>query len=99
MIIAAYVFVAIAGACFAIRLVLGPSLSDRVMGLDGLIIVGIAAVALRAMSSGEGSFLPVLVVVTLVGFVGTSASARFIVGHSSHDELDDTGPDDGKEPA
>lgn len=91
MITAAFVLLALAGACFAVRLVIGPRLSDRVMGLDGLIIVGVSAVALRAMSTGDGSFLPVLVVVTLVGFVGTSASARFIEGLS---DSDDVLPDD-----
>ena len=87
MINAAFALLGLAGICFAIRLVIGPRLSDRVMGLDGLIIVGVSAVALRAMSTGDGSFLPVLVVVTLVGFVGTSASARFIEGHSNRDHV------------
>lgn len=91
MITAAFALLALAGVCFAVRLVIGPRLSDRVMGLDGLIIVGVSAVALRAMSTGDGSFLPVLVVVTLVGFVGTSASARFIEGLS---DSDDVVPDD-----
>ena len=87
MINAAFALLGLAGICFAVRLVVGPRLSDRVMGLDGLIIVGVSAVAIRAMSTGDGSFLPVLVVVTLVGFVGTSASARFIEGHSNRDHV------------
>lgn len=78
----------IAAICFAVRLVTGPTLSDRVIGLDGLVLVGVAAVAIRAMITGNGSFLPVLVVVTLVGFVGTAASARFIEARLS----DGTGP-------
>lgn len=68
----------LAALCFATRLVAGPTLSDRVIGLDGLVLVGVAAVAIRSVVTGNGSFLPVLVVVTLVGFVGTAASARFI---------------------
>ncbi len=83
----------VAGLCFALRLVVGPTLSDRVMAIDGLVLVGIGAVAIRAMTTGNGAFLPVLVVVTLVGFVGTAASARFIEGRRS-DEADagSTGP-------
>lgn len=79
---AALLMLGAAACCFAVRLVRGPSLSDRVIGLDGLVIVGVAAVAVRAMATGNGAFLPVLVVVTLVGFVGTAASARFIEGRA-----------------
>lgn len=109
MIGAAFVMLGLAGLCFATRLVVGPRLSDRVMGLDGLVIVGVSAIALRAMSNGDGSFLPVLVVFTLVGFVSTAASARFIEGHSNRDHVVPDGEtvdlgaprpggDDGQEP-
>ena len=50
------------------------------IGLDGLLIVGITAIVLRAMETGEGAFLPVTLVVTLVGFVSTAVVARFIEG-------------------
>jgi multisubunit Na+/H+ antiporter MnhF subunit len=56
----------------------GPSLTDRIVGLDGLIVVGVSAITLRAMATGEGAFIPVAVVATLVGFVGTAVVARFI---------------------
>ncbi len=109
MIGAAFVLLGLAAVCFAVRLVIGPRLSDRVMALDGLVIVGVSAVALRALSTGDGSFLPVLVVVTLVGFVSTAASARFIEGHSNRDrvlpddetvdvETPELDGDDGSEP-
>lgn len=88
---AALLMLGVAGLCFAFRLVRGPSLSDRVIGLDGLVIVGVGAVAVRAMASGNGAFLPVLVVVTLVGFVGTAASARFIEGRADRRNADEGG--------
>ena len=69
---------AAAAAAYLVRLVRGPGLSERVIALDGLIVVGISAVAVHAMSTGQGAFLPVLVVITLVGFVATAAAARFI---------------------
>jgi multicomponent Na+:H+ antiporter subunit F len=92
----ALVALSVAGLCFAARLVAGPTLSDRVIGLDGLVIVGVAAVAVRAVVTGNGSFLPVLVVVTMVGFVGTAASARFIEARDTirADEAAAGGPDD-----
>ncbi len=67
-----------AAACFVFRLLKGPTLADRVMAVDGLLVVGVSAIALEAMDSGRGAFLPVAVGVTLVGFVGTAAIARFI---------------------
>ena len=62
------------------RLLAGPSLTARVVGLDGLLLVGVSVVVLRAMQTGEGAFLPAAVVVTLGGFLGTSVVARFIEG-------------------
>lgn len=73
-----FLVLGLAAICFAVRLALGPGLPDRVIAVDGLIVTGVGAIAVRAMQTGNGAFLPVLVVVTLVGFVSTAASARFI---------------------
>lgn len=78
MIVATFVVLALAGAAYFSRLLRGPSLSERVIAMDGLIVVGVSAIAVHAMSTGNGAFLPVLVVITLVGFVSTAAAARFI---------------------
>jgi multicomponent Na+:H+ antiporter subunit F len=75
-----FVVLALAALGFGYRLLAGPSLADRVIGIDGLLVVGVSAIALRAMQTGEGAFLPVAVVATLVGFVGTAVVARFIEG-------------------
>lgn len=80
MITASFVLVALAGVGFGYRLVAGPSLTDRVVGLDGMLIAGVSAITLRAMQTGEGAFLPVAVVVTLVGFISTAVIARYIEG-------------------
>ena len=80
MIGASYVLAALAALGFGFRLLTGPSLTDRVVGLDGLLLTGVVAIVLRAMQTGEGAFLPVALVVTLVGFVGTAVVARFIEG-------------------
>jgi multicomponent Na+:H+ antiporter subunit F len=65
---------------FGVRLVAGPSLADRVLAIDGMIVCGIATLVVRAVDTGDGSFLPVAVVFTLVGFIGTAVIARFIEG-------------------
>jgi multicomponent Na+:H+ antiporter subunit F len=69
-----------AGALFAFRLVRGPTVADRVNSINGLLVVGTNAIAAHAMKTGHGAFLPVLVVLALVGFVGTAMVARFVEG-------------------
>lgn len=91
-IVVTYVVLGAAALCFAARLVIGPDLADRVIGLDGLVLVGVGAVAIRAVVTDSGAFLPVLVVVTMVGFVGTVASARFIEERMA--DVDDPLPED-----
>jgi len=78
MIAVALVLLGIGGSLFLIRLVRGPSLSSRVVALDGLIITIIAAIATDAARTGSAIFLDAVVVVALVGFVATAAAARYI---------------------
>lgn len=80
MIVTAYVLLLAAGALFLLRIVRGPSLTDRVLSLDGLLVTGVSAIAVQAVDTGSGTFLPVAVVLTLVGFIGTAVVARFIEG-------------------
>lgn len=80
MIVATLTLLAVAFALFFARLVLGPSLADRVLAIDGMIVCGIATLVVRAVDSGDGTFLPVAVVFTLVGFISTAVVARFIEG-------------------
>ncbi len=72
------VFLAIGAAAFLYRLVRGPSLPDRSVGLDGLlsvVVVGIVVLAARDDSAIE---VETVLVAALVAFVGTVAIARFI---------------------
>ena len=78
MIVASYVVLWAATALFAFRLLRGPSLADRVIGIDGMIVTGISLIIVKAMDTGVGAFLPVAVVLALVSFISTSVIARFI---------------------
>jgi len=75
-----FIVLVVAGALFALRLVRGPTLADRVNSVNGLLVVGSNAIAARAMQTGHGAFLPTLVVLALVGFVGTAMVARIVEG-------------------
>lgn len=82
MILASLIVLGAAGALFAARLAIGPTLADRVVGLNGVVIVGMVLLAVDAMRSDRSAFLPVLVVLAVVGFVGTAMIARFLDGRS-----------------
>ena len=75
-----YVVLGLAAALFCFRLLRGPSLADRVIGIDGMLVCGMSLVIARAMDTGRGAFLPVAVVLALVSFISTSVIARFIEG-------------------
>ncbi len=77
---ACYVVLGVAAGLFALRTIVGPSLSDRVIGIDGMIVTGMSIIIVDAMDTGRGAFLPAAVVLALVSFVSTSIVARFIEG-------------------
>ena len=80
MIGATYLVLAAAFVCFAFRLLRGPSLADRVIAIDGMLVVGLGLIVVQAEDTGRGAFLQVAIMLTLVGFIGTAVVARFIEG-------------------
>lgn len=75
---AAYIALALAGVLYLYRLCVGPSLADRVIALNGLLLVGMGAIATNAAHTGDGAFIPTLVAVSLVGSISNAMIARFI---------------------
>jgi multicomponent Na+:H+ antiporter subunit F len=75
---ATFIILALAGGLFLYRLCAGPSLADRVVALNGIVLVGMGAIATHAAHTGVGSFLPTLVAIALVGPIGNGMIARFI---------------------
>lgn len=69
------ILLAISGLLIVIRLLKGPTGPDRVVAIDALTLLGVAAVALGAIMSGQIAFLDVAVVLSLVAFLGTVAFA------------------------
>ena len=86
------VILAIAAALFMLRTLRGPSLSARIIGMDGMIVVGVGAIAVDAATRDEGIFVPVVVVLSLVGFVSTAAAARFIERRELDVDADEEDP-------
>ncbi|MEU5561744.1 MULTISPECIES: monovalent cation/H+ antiporter complex subunit F [Micromonospora] len=60
-----------------VRLYRGPSLLDRVVAADMLLATMVGAVAAEAAVNRHATTLPVLVVLSLLGFVGSISLVRF----------------------
>lgn len=60
-----------------IRLVLGPSLPDRVVALDLITVLAVAFCALFAIAAEEPAFLDVAIALALIAFLATVAFARY----------------------
>ncbi|WP_413451828.1 monovalent cation/H+ antiporter complex subunit F [Georgenia phoenicis] len=74
----------------------GPSMFDRILGVDVTTAVLIGTVALIAAATKRGDLVPVLIVLALVGFIGSVSIARFAAAESAEegriltkDELED----------
>jgi len=78
VIVVSVVFLSIAAAAFLFRVLRGPSIPDRVVALDGMLSVVVSGILVGAVSAGSSITLSTVLVVSLVGFVGTVALGRFV---------------------
>lgn len=73
-----FVALALAALLVAVRLVLGPTVPDRVVALDVLVQMVVAGIAVAAALTRDGIYLSLLVAVSLLAFVGTVTVGRFV---------------------
>lgn len=73
-------------ACFALALLLnlyrlakGPSIADRVLALDTMVINGIALLILYGIISETAIYFEASLLFAMVGFISTVAYCRFIL--------------------
>ena len=66
------------------RLLRGPSTLDRVVALDVVVVLTLVAAAVYVAYYRDGSNIPLLAAVALVGFVGSTAAARLAVRRERH---------------
>ena len=74
----AFALVAVGAVLAVVRLVLGPTVADRVVASDVLLTLFALGTLLASARTGTGTFLVAGLVVALLGFVGTAAVARFL---------------------
>lgn len=68
----------LAGVLCLIRLIRGPSLANRIVALDALLLMVVSGLAVQAAITGEDTYLDAMVVAALLGFTGTGLIAKFI---------------------
>ncbi|OJF95870.1 cation:proton antiporter [Pararhizobium antarcticum] len=70
----------------------GPSLADRVLGLDMLVAIAIGFIATIAIRTGFNLYIDIAIALGLVGFLATVAFARFILARGLSPERPQTAP-------
>jgi multicomponent Na+:H+ antiporter subunit F len=78
VIVASLLLLTFALSAFMYRVLRGPSIPDRVVALDGVLSAVVSGIVVAAASADSGITLSTVLVVSLVGFVGTVALGRFI---------------------
>ena len=78
------VFVSLALLCLSfiltvVRVVRGPTLPDRILGLDVLVAAAIGFIAVGGIKTGYTLYLDIAIALGLVGFLATVAFARFVL--------------------
>ncbi|MDG3040964.1 cation:proton antiporter [Roseicyclus marinus] len=86
------------GVVFAfVRLVIGPTLSDRVVALDMMTVLLVSFCGLYAILSDDTAFIDVAIVLALVGFLATVALARFVERRKARAEAPAKGEEQGND--
>jgi multicomponent Na+:H+ antiporter subunit F len=68
------------------RIVRGPSLPDRILALDMLVILGIGFIATVGVMTRYYLYVDIAIALGLVGFLATVAFARFLLHRGEGDE-------------
>lgn len=84
-VITAAVLVAVTALLALVRVERGPSMLDRAVALDTLTVTLVGAIAIEAIWSRRTETIPILVALSMVGFVGSVTMSRFAGKEPSED--------------
>ena len=73
-----------AGLLTVVRLLRGPDTLDRIVALDVFVVLVVAAAAGYVAIYADGSNIPLLAAVALIGFVGSATAARLAERREGH---------------
>lgn len=77
LVFACVAMLGVAAVLCVIRMTLGPTMLNRAVALDVMVAVLVCGLGLEAALNRHSTTLPILVVLSLVGFVGSVSVARF----------------------
>jgi multicomponent Na+:H+ antiporter subunit F len=77
--LSAFFLLSIAMLMAVVRVLRGPTLADRILGLDVATTLGVGLIAVFALTVGQWLYLDVAIALALVGFVATVAFARYLI--------------------
>jgi multicomponent Na+:H+ antiporter subunit F len=77
--LSAFFLLSIAMLMAVVRVLRGPPLAERILGLDVATTLGVGLIAVFAMTVGQWLYLDVAIALALVGFVATVAFARYLI--------------------
>jgi multicomponent Na+:H+ antiporter subunit F len=66
-----------AASLVLVRIVRGPTTLDRIVAVDVLLAVVVCAIAAEAAYTRDATSLPILVLLSILGFIGSVSVARF----------------------
>ncbi len=69
-----------------LRVLLGPTLPDRILALDMLTAVVIGFIAVLGIKTGYTLYVDIAIALGLVGFLSTVAFARYLMTQAKSDE-------------
>ncbi len=76
--------VGVAAGLALYRLLRGPTTLDRIVALDVIVVLTVVAAGVYVAYYRDGSNIPLLAEVVLLGFVGSTAAARLAVRRERH---------------
>jgi multicomponent K+:H+ antiporter subunit F len=76
---AAQVLIGLAMLCAAYRLLVGPRVQDRVLGLDTLFVNAMLILITFGIQTGRTLYFEAALIIALLGFVGTVVLAKFLM--------------------
>ena len=62
-----------------VRIVVGPTLSDRVLALDLMTVIAMGFVGAIALRTGQMIYVDIAIALALLGFLATIALARYVM--------------------
>ena len=77
-----FVLLGLAMLATIIRIIRGPTLADRILGLDTITILAVGNIGLFAVTTGLTLYADIAIAVALVGFLSTAAFARYLLSRA-----------------